>query len=230
MKKAFTHSEDTFTNTDFSCYRAQLYATASAAFTMEPTSTQLEALVETACASDGSDCLRDCERQLFEHLRTYHNANFEELRTKVATEYAELFVGPRPPLAPLYESVYIGPVKRLNTDVTMQVRKFYERNGFAAVKRNSIPNDHIGLELEFMAHLCEREAAAWKSGDKAKASVIRHLQLQFLSMHLSSWIDLFAARLSQAWCAEYYEAWCRFAQSFVKEDDAYLSAELGIAV
>ena len=214
---------------DFARYRAQLYATASAAFTTEPDVEQLRMLVEAACASDGSDCARECERGLFEHLRTYRNQDLDALRTKVATEYAELFIGPRPPLSPLYESVYVGAVKRLNTDVTMQVRKFYERNGFTAVKRNSVPNDHIGLELEFMSHLCERETREAEAGDLAAVAKTRHLQLQFLAMHLSAWIDPFTARVSQAWCADYYEAWCRFVQSFVKEDDAYLSASLGIA-
>jgi DMSO reductase family type II enzyme chaperone len=214
---------------DFALYRSQMYAAASAAFTTEPTCEELQALVEAACASDGSDCLRDCELNLFEHLQTYRDEDPSELRTRVATEYAELFVGPRPPLAPLYESVYVGAVKRLNTDVTMQVRRFYENHGLTAVNRNRVPNDHIGFELEFMARLCALEAEAAMRDDHAECDRLRHVQLEFLALHLSAWVDLFASRLSQAWCADYYDAWARFVQSFIKEDDAYLSASLGIA-
>ena len=209
---------------DFAQYRASMYAAAAAAFTVEPSVDQLESLIQAACSSNGDDVVRESELALYDHLRTYQGAELEALRTKVATEYAELFVGPRPPLAPLYESVYVGAVKRLNTDVTMNVRDFYERHGFTVVKRNSVPNDHMGYELEFMSRLCAREAQAYLDGDSSAAAAARKNQQAFLKQHVCVWAGLFADRIAQAWCADYYAAWSRFVRDFCDEDQGFLAS------
>ena len=204
-------------------YRESMYRSAAAAFTQEPSEEQLGQLVDVALAAGEGGYVRESERQLLSHLRQYEGADFAVLRTQVATEYAELFVGPRAPLAPLYESVYVGPLHRLNTDVTMQVRRFYERMGLEVVKRNTVPNDHMGLELEFMAALCAREAQAWGSGDVDEAQMLRDEEAAFLKEHLGMWTDAFAARVSEAYCADYYDAWTRFVQTFVAEEQEYLA-------
>lgn len=219
---------------EFASYRSSMYRSAASAFALEPTTEQLFALVGAAIDAGQGGFVRDSEGQLLTHMRGYEGADFESLRMKVATEYAELFVGPRPPLAPLYESVYVGMPRRLNTEVTMQVRRCYEEAGFKVVKRNRIPNDHLSFELEFMAELCDREAAAledFESASDANMAIAteeriekeRSRQLSFLEDHLGAWIDAFCSRLSEAWCADYYDAWARFVQMFVKEDCAYVA-------
>lgn len=203
---------------DFARYKAQTYAAASEAFMNEPDAPMLASLAAAAQDACGQPGLLACEEELYAYLSGLAKSDFDELRTRVATEYAELFVGPRAPLAPPYESVYVGAVRRLNTDVTMQVRRFYEQCGMEVVRRNTVPNDHVGLELEFMAALCAREADAREAGDTALAQSLRDTQCDFLEVHLGSWIDVFAARVSEAYCADYYDAWARFTQSFVAWD------------
>lgn len=207
----------------FAQYRAQTYAAASEAFTVEPDAPKLRALVAAADQASAQNTFWACEEDLYGYLRALSSSDPAELRTRVATEYAELFVGPRAPLAPLYESVYVGAIRRLNTDVTMRVRRFYEREGLEVVRRNTVPNDHIGLELEFMAALCTREADALEAGDADEAQRLQGVQRDFLQTHLGAWVDAFAARVAQAYCAHYYDAWTRFVQAFVSEDSAYLA-------
>lgn len=202
---------------EMALYRAQLYAAAAEAFANEPDVPTLQALVAVSADGQGQPGAYASEGRLLEYLGSLDDSDYEGLRKRIATEYAELFVGPRPPLAPLYESVYVGAVRRLNTDVTMQVRKFYDQCGLVAVKRNTVPNDHIGLELEFMSQLCTREAEA-----PEEAEALRATELEFLNVHLGSWVDAFASRVSAAYCADYYDAWARFVQAFVAEDRAYL--------
>lgn len=204
-------------------YRAQTYAAASDVFTSEPDAPQLEALVATAASPDAQNAILPCECCLYAYLQSLQTDNYEQLRSEIATEYAELFVGPRPPLAPLYESVYRGSLHRLNTEITMQVRRMYEQNNLEVVKRNTIPNDHLGLELEFMATLCVREAEALENGNSEECARLRIVQQEFLNDHLGAWIDLFASRVSAAYCANYYDAWARFTQSFVEHDKAYMA-------
>ena len=223
MDKHLTPKHDQKAQAAYARYRSQLYAAASEAFTTEPSALKLEALAKAAQSAQAGESSRASEQLLLEYLGKLDGTDFDALRTRVATEYAELFVGPRAPLAPLYESVYVGAVHRLNTNVTMQVRRFYEQCGMRVVKRDTVPNDHIGLELEFMAQLTAREADALESGDAGEASRLCSTQLDFLQNHLGAWVDAFASRVSGAYCADYYDAWGRFVQSFVSEQQAYLT-------
>ena len=207
-------------------YRSRMYRMAASVFAVEPSLQMLEDAVAGAAHAKSEDCILPCERALLEHLAGLEGESFEVVRTRIATEYAELFVGPRPPLAPLYESLYAGYPRRLFSETTAQVRRFYQRFGLAVEKRNQIPDDHISFELEFLADLCEREAQAQDCGDAGAADGLRRAELEFIALHLGLWIGDFADRIEDAWCGDYYAAWSRFAAEFVAEDDGYLQTGL----
>lgn len=211
---------------DFARYRAGIYRMASSVFVTEPTETFLSQLFEAAQLSLDAGHPRACEGVLFQQLRNYAEHSVSEMRECIAGEYAELFIGPRPPLAPLYESLYQGFPNRLFADVTRQVGRFYERCGLAVSRRNRVPDDHIGYELEFMATLCEREVSAVESGSKSETEALQKLQLEFIVMHLGAWVSPFARRIEAAECAGYFELWAQFVEAFVYEDDHFLSGSL----
>ena len=213
--------------TDYARYRAEIYRTASVAFFQEPSAEVLTVLLKAAeSATTKGACVRESEQAFVSTLAHLDDSDLAGLRTSVATEYAELFVGPRAPLAPLYESVYVGADSRLCTEVTSSVRRFYRRFGMEAKRRGRIPDDHIAFELEFLANLCDSEADAVKKGDVNAAYDLQKAQLEFIVVHPSQWFGRFAERVEEAWCASYYRAWARFASSFVREDDIYLQRSL----
>ena len=72
-----------------------------------------DALIGTATAIDADDLRRPSEAGFYAFLKELGQSEDGDLRRTIASEYAELFVGPRPPLAPLYESVYLGSPSRL---------------------------------------------------------------------------------------------------------------------
>lgn len=215
---------DRNTAADFAEYRARIYRLASSVFTDDVTEEALARQIAAACEADESQCVRACEAVLFSYLRGFEGADLSSLRTNIATEYAELFVGPRPPLAPYFESIYLGANPRLFADVTMRVRAAYKEQGFEVDKRNHVPDDHIGYELAFMAALCSREAEAHESGDAEAALASQVAQSNFLAIHLGVWVGFFANRVAAAWCADYYGAWSRFVEAFVADDMAFLKS------
>jgi len=75
--------------------------------------------------------------------------NFDEIEE----DYNSLFVGPTV-LAVPWESVYKTVDKTLFGEPTAEVRKFYAKYNLKAPKLLSEPDDHIGLELLFLSHLC----------------------------------------------------------------------------
>lgn len=208
---------------DCARWRSALYRLASSAFLVEPTDERLREQVEAARSAlrDGDGWALLCERDMLVHLAAF-DANDPGLGTKVRSEYAELFAGPRPPRAPLYESLYVGHPRRLLTETTLRVREMYECVGFAVKKRNRIPDDHIGYELEFMASLCAREACAIEERRVDDAVLVRLDQELFLREHLSVWSGLFHERVARAG-GEYYSGWSRFVRDLVAEDVAHIA-------
>lgn len=48
--------------------------------------------------------------------------------------------------------------------------------------------DHAAVELEFMAYLCSREAAAWENLQFSSARSLRRFESVFLDEHLGQWL------------------------------------------
>ncbi|MBG3876567.1 hypothetical protein FVW20_05890, partial [Desulfovibrio oxamicus] len=62
--------------------------------------------------------------------------------------FNRLFVGPGPVAAPPYASVYLETERRLMGEATLFAREAYAALGLASPWQGSLPDDHIGLELD----------------------------------------------------------------------------------
>ena len=103
------------------------------------------------------------------------------------TEFTRLFRGlgrsqsPPPP----YESVYLDS-GLLYGPSTQRVADTYRR--FRVKGQNNEPPDCIALEMDFMRFLCDREVAAWETGN---AQELLKEEDAFLHEHLASWVPAF---------------------------------------
>ena len=70
-------------------------------------------------------------------------------------DFNRLFVGPGEMLAAPWESVYRSKTKLTFQESTLQVRELYERFGVRAPAVHREPDDHLGLELAFVATLSD---------------------------------------------------------------------------
>lgn len=199
-------------------YRATQYALLAQVFQHEPTEEFLQELIAAASSVDDplQTSIPENEAQLLRRLDRYFAQEGRDVRQAISIEYAELFIGPRPPLAPIYESLYLGSPRRLYTDVTRSVRAFYEQHGFEVSRKNRIPDDHLGYELEFMARLC---AVTLESvGDSSSLEYLIESQRQFLETHVQCWIGLLRERIEAAVPNGYYLVWIKYAEDYIKED------------
>ncbi len=72
----------------------------------------------------------------------------------IEIDHRVLFVGPESMRACPYESVYTS-VDHLTFEAqTLQVRRWYAAYGLQAPRVHREPDDHLGLELAFVSHLC----------------------------------------------------------------------------
>ena len=86
-----------------------------------------------------------------------------------------------------YESIFLDSSGLLGGAITDSVLFSYQEAGFA-VDADSTSPDHIGHELQLLAHLCGAEADAWEDNLASTAEKMRHMQQDFLRNHLLCWL------------------------------------------
>lgn len=119
-------------------------------------------------------------------------------------EYARLFLGPQHPAAVPYASFYLSETRQLMTEITIQVRGYYLDAGMAVTGLHRVPDDHIALELEFMAYLADEGVRNLESGDAGAASAAVARLENFYHEHLTKWVPLFADRMQEGAESDFY--------------------------
>ncbi|NCD16409.1 MAG: dehydrogenase [Actinobacteria bacterium] len=105
----------------------------------------------------------------------------------VERDFARLFVGPAKLTAPPWESVHRSRERLLFEAETFQVREWYARYGLEAPRLNREPDDHIALELEFLATLAERALTALEEDREEDAQELVAAHQAFLAEHVLPW-------------------------------------------
>jgi TorA maturation chaperone TorD len=128
-------------------------------------------------------------------------------------EFTRLFIGPSP--VPLYESVYRSQSGLLMQEETLAVRKKYMEAGLVVNPEGSLPDDHIGTELEFIFYLCQKAAQA-EEGEARE--VLLRIQQDFFREHLMLWVSSLGDRLFQEAQSPYFKGVARTTKGFVNWD------------
>lgn len=120
-----------------------------------------------------------------------------ELLADIQADYTRLFVvTERLPVTP-WESVYYNDERLLFQSSTVDVRHWYARYGLEPVKGRREPEDHIGLELAFVAHLARRALLALEAGNDENFQDLLSAERAFCEKHLMVWAPL--------WCDQMVE-------------------------
>jgi TorA maturation chaperone TorD len=106
---------------------------------------------------------------------------------QIQSDYTRLFIGPGKVLAPPWESVYFNEERMTFQKQTLDVRHWYRRFGIEIEKLHQEPDDHIGLELLFMAQLASLCLDALNEHDTIRFEEVEAAQGDFLNYHLGIW-------------------------------------------
>jgi len=110
----------------------------------------------------------------------------------IKKDHLYLFTGVGKPLAPVWESVYFSEARMLFQKQTLEVREFYARFGLQAERKGNEPDDHIGLELSFMAHLASLVLQSLEKDNQPQTEELLQAQRDFLTQHLLRWAKAWA--------------------------------------
>ena len=121
-----------------------------------------------------------------------------------------------------YESVYTSDRGIMMQQAYGQVVQAYRQQRLAKDPAFKEPEDHLAVELAFMATLAQRCALFLSEGHEEAAEETAVQQLAFAQDHLLNWLDRFCADLKVAAGGGFYFHLACFAQAFVEEDASLL--------
>lgn len=199
--------------------RANLYALLSRFYQREMDDAFLKKLaaLQFAKGQKGNELLEGCA-QLAAYLQGMSADTGEEL----AVDYARIFLAAgiaQGEAAFPYESVYTSKKRIVMQDAWDAVRAVYRDKGVTCSDKE-LMEDHIGCELDFMAHLC-REAA---EAEDANRSLME--QRTFLQEHLLNWIPAFTADVEKYAQTDFYRAAAKMTRGFLAMEQELLAALL----
>lgn len=127
--------------------------------------------------------------------------SFDGLRA----DYTRLFVGVGWVLAAPWESVYFNDGRMVFQEQTLQVRDWFRRFGVETEKLHKEPDDHIGLELSFLAHLATLGLQAIEEKDDDKFEEIVEAQRRFMEEHPLKWVPRWCKLVEEKANTDFYK-------------------------
>lgn len=179
------------------------------AFYFEPDQTWIQTIVldqvfeEIPFSANQEETMRGLEI-----LQNWSRANqggiSDQHFTEIKLDYTRLFIGLNKCLAAPWESVYFNESGLVFREQTIQVRKWYARFGLQAEKLYKEPDDHIGLEMLFVAHLASLALQAIEKDNDRELEEYLQAQRDFLSEHLLRWGPTWTKLVKQHAATDFY--------------------------
>ena len=145
--------------------------------------------------------------------------------TDLACDYARIFLGAGVAKGVLpipCESVYTSRGHLVQQDAWEAVRKIYAQHGLGSAE-SDLYEDHLALELEFMAHLCVLARSAAASSLMSEISAQLAAQKDFLEHHLLNWVEDLARDVHSCAATPFYHAVANITVGFLRLEKTLLS-------
>ncbi|MFV0431280.1 MAG: molecular chaperone [Alphaproteobacteria bacterium] len=122
------------------------------------------------------------ENKLFQDFKKSLKSNLDD----IAADHAQLFTGPGELKATPWASVYLSDEKQVFGDETIIVREYYDKYQFKSPNPFQEPEDHIGLEFQFIGILLQHLEQA--KDDEVRGLIITDIR-SFLDEHFFPWAE-----------------------------------------
>jgi TorA-specific chaperone len=213
-------------------FREMFYLFLSRSFSREVNRTFLQSFFEVSNSLQAS--LRNVEgsnlargRELLKSFCSeIRGADEEVVIGDLARQYAFLFLGVGSETVALCESAYRSEGGLLFQNAYFDIMEKYRQAGLGKREDFPEPEDHLSLELAYMAHLCRRIISSIETGKKEEAKKYYQYQGSFLKDHLLSWVPKFSRNLSEISPSPFYKALAYLLEGYIKIDFELLDSLL----
>ncbi|PHM18360.1 MAG: dehydrogenase [Sulfuricurvum sp. PD_MW2] len=127
-----------------------------------------------------------------------------------------------------YETFYTRDDQMIETGGANPVTDFYSAYDFVVDYEVArvVSADHIGIELEFMHHLCEAQQKAMEENDTEAVDELKKVQHRFLNTHLLKWAPLYLINMKYESRTPLYYDLAETTLEFILSDNETLSQEV----
>jgi len=161
----------------------------------------------------------------YRKLEDYLHDTQPDALTELAVDYAVLCRGVDPHKgADPYESVHRSSMGLMMQDEWEEVLRFYREVGLERSSSAIEPEDHLGIELECMARLCQRFLDSYEDGNEKSCSDSIAAQLHLLEAHLLKWVPQFCDEVLRIAKTDFYRAIAAITHEYLLMDVDILRA------
>jgi len=160
-----------------------------------------------------------------EHFKVFFNEYDGDVK-RVGQDFMDLFMVPTEKYVTPYEAVYMD--KRVINDQvvsglligssTVSVKRTYEKMGMGLSSECKELPDYIGLELEFMSHLCGEEKKAEEEGNPHRTEFLLSAEREFLQDHLGKWVPMLCERVFEKAETGFFKGVAQLTREFIERD------------
>jgi len=136
-------------------------------------------------------------------LRMHAALASDESIQRLRAEHAQLFLGAGRSKSPPWESVYRSEEKTVWQAPAYAVLNAYAQAGLGYDDMTSMPPDHVGRELLFVATL---SAEALETDDQARRVQLNEARRAFVDEHLLQWVPQFLSDVRKSAETEFFKA------------------------
>ena len=146
--------------------------------------------------------------------------------TDLAIDYVRSFIGhgnDSYSCAYPYESVYTSRERLMMMGARDMVLAIYRSQNLDKRESWKEGEDHVAVELEFMATMAKRSADAFRAGDAEEAEAALTVQRNFLTDHLLAWVPMMTADLARFAKTDFYLGLAYVTEGFLSIDDEFFA-------
>jgi TorA maturation chaperone TorD len=202
--------------------RSQTYAWLARLYKLEVDAELLQALKATDFPADTGDALVDSG---YLKLATYLGSAGDGALQDLAIDYVRTFIGhgnTAYSAAYPYESVYTSERRLLMQEARDEILALYRAAGMRLSPSWKDPEDHIGLELEYMEITAQDAAAALEQDDQEQALLALDRSGQFLRRHLAGWAPMMTKDMRKFAQTGLYQGLADITEGYLRMDRAFL--------
>lgn len=159
---------------------------------------------------------------LLHDLRMKLTTDTDSTLDKLTSEYTYLMIGPNKLPAPPWESVYVTKERALFQESTLKVRRTYLEYKFLPANYPHEADDHLAIELDFMAHLAKLTLERFDEQNFDEVKKLLADQKAFLREHLLVWIGNFANDIQNSKTHHFYPQMAALTEQFLEMDNLVL--------
>jgi TorA maturation chaperone TorD len=177
------------------------------------------ALDSLAASSDVEPEVAAGAKLMLDHIRANAAVELGKASDDLGVDRTRLYRGVSPSYGPPppYEAVWRKDMRSV-PEFLQDLARTYREAGVSLASDAGERLDYIGVQLDFVRLLAEREAAAWEGSDEAEAARTLQGEVAFFRSHLANWASYFIDTALKRADTDFYRGHLQMVRGFINSE------------